>query len=192
MDGWSPDWPRYVRFSRPVHIVGVWSTPVLVVMHWPGAVLEANAKANYLFSHCRKSLSFVGFLDRRRRQGADDYRRIQIGQRLRVFLPALSWDDIDIRMLEWAGSQFPRIPLFPPRTIHTTTRIPNTKYNDTNETYITKRPTKGTTLIILDGAKRAKKRNWERPGTKSSSFLHSCTAHIEIRVFIITLNEADK
>lgn len=69
-----------VRFSRPVHIVGVWSTPVLGRDALTGRRTGGECEGELLFSHSRKSLSFVGFLDRRGRRGADDYRRIQIGQ----------------------------------------------------------------------------------------------------------------
>lgn len=125
-------------------------------MHWPGT--RTKCAGGELFLTPRNSLLFVGFLDRRGYRGADDYRTIRIGQRLRVFLPVLSWDRCQGRLLEGTGCQFPRIPLFPP-VWYTPLLVSIRDTLDTNEAYSvhTKRPTQGTTLIILDGERKTRK-----------------------------------
>lgn len=143
--GWM-DGPRTghvnVRFSRPAHIVGVWRICMeyssLVMVHWPGTVLEPNYSLNPPGIRSRSSGFWID-ADIEVQMTTGEYRLDGglvdewdwIGQTAACLPACLVLGSIS-RILEWAGSQISTHLTISNSTIHiTTTRIPYTNTTDT-------------------------------------------------------------
>lgn len=153
-------------------------------MHWPGTHTDCAGGELFLSPPEFALVRWISGSTRRLRcrwlqedtDWTEDSLRSEIGQRLRVFLPVLS---------------FSTHPTISTRTIHTTTRI-HTRYTwykqNIQRTY--KTPHSRYYSNYPRWKKKKTRKKLRTIHTRNTSFLHR--AYRNSQVYLITINKADK